>query len=104
MNTRLLSRALYDLSRRILDEKASRCDLKDAAEMCRVVDRVARGTPVAKALGAPGDWGYGTPIGDAIAAQPDPPTPVKSAPPFNENDCSGVFDGSRVVSDADPGL
>lgn len=30
-----------------------------------------------------------------------------SAPPryhFNENDCGGVFDGNRVVSDADPGL
>ena len=25
-------------------------------------------------------------------------------PAFRETDCGGVFDGSRVISDADPGL
>jgi hypothetical protein len=26
------------------------------------------------------------------------------APPFNESDCGGAFDGTQVTSDADPGL
>jgi hypothetical protein len=38
----------------------------------------------------------------AIAAESA--KPVRWMPPFNENDCGGVFDGFGVVSDADPGL
>lgn len=39
----------------------------DAYELVNVLINVVRGHPVAKAFGAPGDWGYGTPIGDALA-------------------------------------
>ena len=40
----------------------------DNAELIRVLARVMEGKPPAKAFGAPGDWGYGTDIGKAIAA------------------------------------
>lgn len=40
-------------------------------------------------------------IGDRAAA---PSQPRAMHPAFDERDCSGVFDGNQVVSDADPGL
>lgn len=40
-------------------------------------------------------------IGDSAAAQSKPRATL---PAFDERDCSGVFDGNQVVSDADPGL
>lgn len=53
--------------------------LRDAAELICVLARVAEGKPMAKAFGAPGDWGYETPIGEALAEPADIPelgTPV----------------------------
>ncbi len=40
----------------------------DTAELLIVLARVLEGKPLSRAFGAPGDWGYGTPIGDALAA------------------------------------
>ncbi|MCR4301608.1 MAG: hypothetical protein NUV51_08350 [Sulfuricaulis sp.] len=40
--------------------------LKLASELVRVLANVVDGMDVRKALGAPGDWGYETPIGDGI--------------------------------------
>lgn len=103
MNKAAMSSALNRLSGR-LDSLAevptgqSR-DVKDAAECLQVLRRVVEGKPIDKAFGAPGDWGYGTPIGDALAGRPSP-----SPPAFREEDCGGVFDGNQVISDADPGL
>lgn len=31
-----------------------------------VLGSVIEGIPIDRAMGAPGDWGYGTPIGDAL--------------------------------------
>lgn len=42
-------------------------ELRDNAELVRVLARVVEGMTLEKAFGAPGDWGYGTPIGDALA-------------------------------------
>lgn len=70
----------------------------DTHELILVLARIVEGKPVAKAFGAPGDWGYETPIGRAMASSPAPPAH------FNEADCGGAFDGTRVISDADPGL
>jgi hypothetical protein len=42
----------------------------DTAELLRVLARVVEGKDLYRAFGAPGDWGYGTPIGDALAAKP----------------------------------
>lgn len=41
----------------------------DDAELLRVLARVLDGRPIEKAFGAPGDWGYGTAIGNAVAAR-----------------------------------
>lgn len=40
----------------------------DVAELIRVLARICAGKTIDAAMGAPGDWGYGTPIGDALAA------------------------------------
>lgn len=51
---------LYDLAR----------TLRNASEMVRILRRLAAGRTVQEihdAFGAPGDWGYGTPVGDALA-------------------------------------
>jgi hypothetical protein len=46
--------------------------MRDAAELVRVLARVVSGQPLATAFGAPGDWGYETPIGAALAGQRAP--------------------------------
>jgi len=46
--------------------------LRDAQELVRVLARVVEGKPLVgsfSAFGAPGDWGYHTDIGKALAAQ-----------------------------------
>lgn len=53
--------------------------LRDAAELIRVLARLVEGKTIAKAFGAPGDWGYETPLGAALAEPADIPelgTPV----------------------------
>lgn len=47
------------------DAKTSR-ELKEASELMLVLARLLAGKSVHEAFGAPGDWGYGTPIGDAL--------------------------------------
>ena len=42
--------------------------LHDATDLLRVLANLVDGMPLAKAFGLPGDWGYNTPIGAAIAA------------------------------------
>ncbi|MDR2551418.1 MAG: hypothetical protein LBD10_14600 [Desulfobulbus sp.] len=39
---------------------------KDDAELLRCLARIISGRSVKEAFGSPGDWGYGTPIGDAL--------------------------------------
>lgn len=39
---------------------------RDNAELLNCLARMLEGKPIHKAFGAPGDWGYGTPIGDAL--------------------------------------
>ena len=38
----------------------------DNAELLRCLARILEGKEPHRAFGAPGDWGYGTPIGDAL--------------------------------------
>lgn len=42
--------------------------LADDGELLLVLARIIEGQPVGRAFGSPGDWGYGTPIGRALAA------------------------------------
>lgn len=41
--------------------------LREASELARVLARLLAGKTVYEAFGAPGDWGYDTPLGDALA-------------------------------------
>lgn len=42
-------------------------DLRDAKDLLGVLAHIVLGSTVAQAFGSPGDWGYGTPIGRALA-------------------------------------
>jgi hypothetical protein len=42
-------------------------DRGDLAALCRVLERIVDGRPLRQAFGSPGDWGYNTPIGKALA-------------------------------------
>jgi hypothetical protein len=42
--------------------------LRDAATLLRVLARVIDGTPLKRAMGAPGDWGYETDLGKGVLA------------------------------------
>ncbi len=75
MSTELISalRAVADTPRMVaytsddFDAKTSR-ELKEASELILVLVRLIEGKSLHTAFGAPGDWGYGTPIGDALLA------------------------------------
>lgn len=62
--------------------------LRDAADLIRVLSCVAEGKSMAKAFGAPGDWGYETPIGAALYEPADIPelgAPLdQAAPPVTQ--------------------
>lgn len=40
---------------------------REVAELALVLARTIEGKPLLRAFGAPGDWGYGTPLGAALA-------------------------------------
>lgn len=42
-------------------------ELHDCVDLLRACARLVEGKTIYHAFGAPGDWGYGTPIGDALA-------------------------------------
>ena len=52
----------------ILDADDCDDDRRDDAELMRVLSRLLAGQRPSRAFGAPGDWGYGSPIGRALAA------------------------------------
>ena len=72
MNSSHLSIALRNKAAdvRNIDATTAKEDdlLRDSAALLRVLANLVDGKPLAKVFGAPGDWGYGTPIGDALAA------------------------------------
>lgn len=83
MNTNSLATALRNKAAELrnVDVTTAQKDqtLRDVAELIRVLARVVEGKPIAKAFGAPGDWGYETPLGAALAEPADIPelgTPV----------------------------
>ena len=61
-----LAKAVRDLAD-VLRNSEPRND--DARECLLVLARILEGKDVRRAFGAPGDWGYGTPIGDALAGR-----------------------------------
>ena len=67
MNNAKLSSVLYEHADKIQAQNFA--DRLDTAELIRVLARLVDGKPIERAFGAPRDWGYGTPIGDALAAK-----------------------------------
>lgn len=59
----LLALTLRNFSRDLTNED----NLSDAKELIRVLSRIIEGKTLRQAFGAPGDWGYNTPIGKALA-------------------------------------
>jgi hypothetical protein len=76
---KLLSKAIRDAAHKLENDGKGDADV---AELARVLARVVEGKTIDQAMGAPGDWGYGTPIGDALFALLKEPEP--SAPPVVE--------------------
>lgn len=50
-------------------------EVRDNAELLRVLARMVEGKSVYEAFGAPGDWGYETPIGEALKTCYSKPRP-----------------------------
>ena len=77
-----LARALRDLSNTLReridafdDDNYDQC-LIDTLRLCEAcidtLAHIANGMDVVRAFGAPGEWGYGTPIGDGVWAYYQP--------------------------------
>ena len=73
MDTEMLASALRNKAAEVHNVNATtEADdqtLRDAADLLRVLAHVVNGKPLEKAFGCPGDWGYETEIGAAIAHQ-----------------------------------
>lgn len=70
MNKETLAKVLRERSEQILAQEPRRELDSDNAELITVLARVLEGKPIERAFGAPGDWGYNTAIGAALAAAP----------------------------------
>lgn len=57
------------ISDRLYESDASETDIRIASRLLLVLARVLEGKAVARAFGAPGDWGYGTKIGKILAGR-----------------------------------
>lgn len=72
MDKKKLSTALRNLASQVVEHaepgEPQYEDIKDAAELVRALARVVEGQSIERAFGAPGDWGYDTPVGDALAS------------------------------------
>lgn len=51
----------------IEDESTGYYKFNDEAELLRVLARILEGKDTLRAFGSPGDWGYSSPIGSALA-------------------------------------
>lgn len=83
MDTEKLAAAVLEMKtkvRTIMDSdvpeiEAVRDDLRDVKDLLGVLANIVGGKSVARAFGSPGDWGYDTPIGAALAIQDTAPQP-----------------------------
>ncbi|MBI5689279.1 MAG: hypothetical protein HZC55_04220 [Verrucomicrobia bacterium] len=61
--------ALWDFAADIdMNAELTSSQRADCSELVRVLARIVDGRYIGSAFGAPGDWGYGTPIGDGLLA------------------------------------
>jgi hypothetical protein len=71
MNAKEMGRALREYARAVCDDgcnapSTAKTSEADTAELIRVLARIVEGKSIEASFGAPGDWGYGTPIGEAL--------------------------------------
>jgi hypothetical protein len=72
MNVEMLANSIRERAqdlRRSDENPLTYSELKDDAELLMVLSRLVKGASVARAFGAPGDWGYSHPIGKALSAK-----------------------------------
>ena len=75
MKSRRLSAAIRTLRSEVGDYQNERMvhddpdyqNIEDARGLLSVLANIVDGMPIDRAFGSPGDWGYGTSIGNAIA-------------------------------------
>jgi hypothetical protein len=71
MNKPLLAKIIRDRAAEIIDsppyDGPERQAKNDDAELLCCLARILNGRDIESAFGSPGDWGYNTPIGKAIA-------------------------------------
>lgn len=72
MNRVILGNVLREMAREVGNTGCTVVEPRDAEEVINVLARIVEGKPLERAVGAPGDWGYSTPIGKALAAAPAP--------------------------------
>ena len=65
MNQKPLAMTIRAMAAVVVADDSS---MRDVAELLRILARVLEGMPIAKAFGAPGDWGYETEIGQGVIA------------------------------------
>ena len=70
MNATMLANTLRERADQVQAQEPRRELDFDNAELLRVLARVVEGKPLHKAFGVPGDWGYNTAIGKALASAP----------------------------------
>lgn len=68
MNKSLMARTMRTYAQIVKEDGIEVDDTRDVSELLSVLARVCEGKSLEDAFGCPGDWGYGTPIGDAIAS------------------------------------
>lgn len=62
-----IANILRRLARQELDKEDLPSESRDCADLVNVLARLLEGKTLYQAFGAPGDWGYGTEIGQALA-------------------------------------
>lgn len=65
--TRQLREVLRAMADKISDPETGGGNA-DVGELVRVLERMIAGKSLYESFGAPGDWGYGQPVGDALSA------------------------------------
>jgi len=73
MDSKNLASAIRGIAKDVdeISEDAAELDrdtLRDTRDLLKVLAHITEGMPMGKAFGSPGDWGYGTAIGKALAS------------------------------------
>lgn len=102
MNTARLARHLRGMGNDVTAVGIGDLRQEDVGELLLVLARIVEGRTVEQAFGAPGDWGYSTPIGKALYAAPEAPAP--SAEPGHSAGCECAECDRRAIAGGAKGV